>query len=104
MRRKRVTMKDIAEKLGLSINAVSLALNDRAGVGEETRKSILDTADQMGYLDQSPQYIQTYSNKNICIMLKHRFFRDRHTPRYVFFDNLRADRHRAPCRSARPNL
>lgn len=76
MRRKRVTMKDIAEKLGLSINAVSLALNDRAGVGEETRKSILDTAEQMGYLDQSPQYIQTYSNKNICIMLKHRFFRD----------------------------
>ena len=32
MKRKRVTMKDIAEKLGLSVNAVSLALNDRAGV------------------------------------------------------------------------
>lgn len=76
MRRKRVTMKDIAEKLKLSVNAVSLALNDRAGVSEETRKQILDTAEQMGYLDQSPQYIPTYSNKNICIMLKHRFFRD----------------------------
>ena len=76
MKRKRVTMKDIAEKLGLSVNAVSLALNDRAGVGEETRRLILDTAEQMGYLDSSPEYIQTYSNKNICIMLKHRFFRD----------------------------
>lgn len=35
--KKRVTMKDIAEKLGLSINAVSLALNDRAGVGDGTK-------------------------------------------------------------------
>lgn len=76
MRRKRVTMKDIADRLDLSINAVSLALNDRAGVGEETRKQILDTAEELGYLEQSPQYMQTYSNKNICILLKHRFFRD----------------------------
>lgn len=30
--KKRVTMKEIAERLNLSVNAVSLALNDRAGV------------------------------------------------------------------------
>ena len=75
-RKKKVTMKDIAEQLGLSINAVSLALNDRPGVGDATRKLVLDTAEQMGYLDQSSKYIQTYSNKNICVLLKHRFFRD----------------------------
>lgn len=74
--KKRVTMKDIAERLGLSINAVSLALNDRAGVGEETRRLVLDTAEEMGYLDQSAKYIQTYSNKNICVLMKYRFFRD----------------------------
>ena len=40
MTRKRVTMKDIADKLNLSINAVSLALNDKTGVGEETKRLI----------------------------------------------------------------
>ena len=28
----KVTMKDIANKLGISINAVSIALNDKPGV------------------------------------------------------------------------
>ena len=37
MTRKRVTMKDIADRLNLSINAVSLALNDKTGVGEENK-------------------------------------------------------------------
>lgn len=76
MRRKNVTMKDIAEQLGVSVNAVSLALNDRTGVGEDMKKKILDTAEELGYLDQSVKYVKTYSNKNICILLKHRFFRD----------------------------
>lgn len=40
MAEKRITMSDIADKLGLSINAVSLALNGKAGVSEETRKNI----------------------------------------------------------------
>ena len=76
MARKRVTMKDIADKLNLSINAVSLALNDKTGVGEETKRLILNTAEEMGYLDQSVKYMQNYSNKNICVLLKNRFFRD----------------------------
>lgn len=76
MIRKRVTMKDIADKLHLSVNAVSLALNDKTGVGEETRRLILNTAEEMGYLDQSVKYTQNYSNKNICVLLKNRFFRD----------------------------
>ena len=69
-------MKDIADKLNLSINAVSLALNDKTGVGEETKRLILNTAEEMGYLDQSVKYMQNYSNKNICVLLKNRFFRD----------------------------
>lgn len=76
MTRKRVTMKDIADRLHLSVNAVSLALNDKSGVGEETRRTILNTAEEMGYLDQSVKYTQNYSNKNICVLLKNRFFRD----------------------------
>lgn len=72
----KVTMKDIANKLGLSINAVSLALNDRAGVGENTRKLILDTAENMGYLDQRSKYLPSYSNKNICVLLRTYYFND----------------------------
>ena len=30
----KITMKDIAERLDISINAVSLALNSKAGVSE----------------------------------------------------------------------
>ena len=30
-------MKDIAEKLGISINAVSLALNNKVGVSDKKR-------------------------------------------------------------------
>lgn len=76
MRRKNITMKDIAECLSISVNAVSLALNDRVGVSEDTRKQVLHTAEKLGYLEQSAKYVKTYSNKNICILLKQRFFRD----------------------------
>lgn len=37
----KVTMKDIANKLGISINAVSIALNDKPGVSDEMRLEIL---------------------------------------------------------------
>ncbi len=76
MKEKRITMSDIAKKLDLSINAVSLALNGKVGVSEETRKRILAEAEEMGYLDQNDKYTVAYSNKNICILLEHRFFRD----------------------------
>ncbi len=35
---KRITMKQIADELGISINAVSLALNNKQGVSESTRR------------------------------------------------------------------
>lgn len=48
----RITAKDIAAKLGLSPAAVSLALNGRPGVSENTRSLVLETAMQMGYARQ----------------------------------------------------
>ncbi|WP_432422829.1 helix-turn-helix domain-containing protein [Thermoanaerobacterium thermosaccharolyticum] len=35
-------MKDIAEKLNISVNAVSIALNDKVGVSEETRNLVVN--------------------------------------------------------------
>lgn len=45
-----VTAKQIAEKLGLSPAAVSLALNGKPGVSENTRALVLEAAMQMGYV------------------------------------------------------
>lgn len=72
----KVTMKDIAEKLNLSINAVSLALNNKAGVSESTRTLVLKIADELGYFDKKPQYTKSFSSKNICVVLERRFLND----------------------------
>ena len=44
-----VTIKDLAEQLGVSPATVSLALNDRPGVNEETKQMVLKLADELGY-------------------------------------------------------
>lgn len=45
----QVKARDIAEKLGLSTASVSVALNGKSGVSEETRRRILAAANEMGY-------------------------------------------------------
>ena len=47
-----ITAKDIAEKLGVSPSAVSLALNGKPGVSVATRERILAEAIRMGYITQ----------------------------------------------------
>lgn len=49
--RKRVTLKDLAERTGLSISAVSQVLNNNPNsfTSEHTRKRVLQLADEMGY-------------------------------------------------------
>lgn len=49
MEKERVTIKDIAKKAGVSIGAVHCALNGKRGVGEETRRRILEIARQYDY-------------------------------------------------------
>lgn len=73
---KKVTMKDIAESLKLSINAVSLVLNNKSGVSEKTRSLVLKTVNDMGYFDRKTKYLNTFASKNICLLLERRFFKD----------------------------
>ncbi len=49
MKQKRVTIKDISEKLGVSYGVISKALNNKSGVNKNLREKILATADEMGY-------------------------------------------------------
>ena len=46
---QKITIRDVAEKAGVSISSVHLALNGKKGVGEETRQHIQEVADQLGY-------------------------------------------------------
>jgi LacI family transcriptional regulator len=50
----KVTIKDIAHEAEVSVSAVSLALNNKPGVSDDTRERIVKTARQMGY-DLSPK-------------------------------------------------
>lgn len=47
---KRVTIKDIAKETNLSIAAVSYVLNNKEGVGEETRNIVMDAVKRLGYV------------------------------------------------------
>lgn len=47
--KSNVTMRDIADKLGVSSVTVSKALNDKEGVGEELKLQIKALAQEMGY-------------------------------------------------------
>ena len=44
-----ITVRDIAERTGVSIGTVSRALKNQPGVGEDTRHRILKIAERMGY-------------------------------------------------------
>ncbi|NLU52915.1 MAG: LacI family transcriptional regulator [Clostridiaceae bacterium] len=73
---KKIRLKDIADKLGISVNAVSLALNNKVGVSDETRLKVLRVADTLGYLDQCKASGRKHHYNNICVMLEEKVFKD----------------------------
>lgn len=49
---KKVTMQEIADRVGVSKYAVSKALAGKAGISTATREKIFEIASQLGYLEQ----------------------------------------------------
>ena len=47
--KKRPTIADVARAAGVSLMTVSRVVNDKPGVGEETRQRIRDLVEEMGY-------------------------------------------------------
>jgi LacI family transcriptional regulator len=45
-----ITVKDLARELGLSINTVSRAINNKPDVNPETRRRVLEAAERLGYV------------------------------------------------------
>lgn len=50
---KKVTLKDIAKELNVTVGTVSHVFNGRDDISEETRARVLETAERMGYISNS---------------------------------------------------
>lgn len=61
-----ISMKDVANRCGVSVSTVSKALNGRGDVGEATKEQILDAARELGYMANSAaRALKT--NRTYCI-------------------------------------
>lgn len=47
------TLRDVAERVGVSVSAVSMALQDHPRIGDETKRRIRQAADELGYVTNS---------------------------------------------------
>ena len=88
MEKSRVTMKDIAKKLYVSQNTVSLALRNIPTVKKETRELILRTAEEMGYVyatHSTETDDKSIHTGNICVFTNSRYFSN-----FYFYTELKA--------------
>lgn len=67
----RITISDIAKLANVSKSAVSIVLNNKTGVSEETRKKILDTIKKHKYYpNQIAQSLAARETKSIGLIIK----------------------------------
>jgi LacI family transcriptional regulator len=75
---KDITLKQIAEKLGISITTVSKALKDYPDVSPKTKKAVLDLAEELNFTPNSyAVYLRTNESKTIGLIIPevvHHFF------------------------------
>ena len=64
-----VSMKDIAQRCGVSVATVSKALNGQPDIGEETRSRIEQTAREMGYMtNAAARALKTNRTYNLGVL------------------------------------
>ncbi|HEY5730336.1 MAG TPA: LacI family DNA-binding transcriptional regulator [Anaerolineales bacterium] len=87
--RKRVTSKDIAEKVGVSRTTVSLVLNNVRGIqiSDKTRQKVLNAANELGYVpNAAAQALVSRRTKAIGLVLtrtQHHIATDAFLPKIV---------------------
>jgi len=65
-----VTLKDIAEELNISVNAVSRALRNMPDIGPETTKKVYETARRLGYRKNlAASYLKTAKSMTLGIIV-----------------------------------
>ncbi|MDL2302104.1 LacI family transcriptional regulator [Lachnospiraceae bacterium OttesenSCG-928-D06] len=61
------TIKDIANKLGISLSTVSKGLNGASDISEELRQNVLDTAVELGYTTKK---MKKEEHKKLCLFIE----------------------------------
>lgn len=82
-----ITINDIAERLGISKSTVSKGLNNATDVSSETKRLILETAAEMGYINK-----RIRQNAKICIIIENI---DYNTPNQFGYDIVEGFKHMA---------
>lgn len=68
--KKYITIKDISKEVGVSINTVSRALNDKPDISEKTKEKILQKAKEMGYVKNTfASMLKTQKSKIIGVII-----------------------------------
>lgn len=75
MRRAAVSMQRIADEVGVSKNAVSLALANKPGVGQEMRERVLEAASRLGY--RKPREARPREARSLLVISPEYNLRDR---------------------------
>lgn len=84
-RRKKISMQDIADKLEISKNAVSLALTNKKGVSDELRSRIIHTAKEMGY---GPYAVSDNGESNILVLVPERIMSYQDNDHFQFYHDM----------------
>ena len=67
---KRVTMKDIANSLGISIGTVERALHGKQDINPETKQLVLDKVREMGYLpNKHARSLSLKKRKEVAVIM-----------------------------------
>ena len=61
------TIKDIANRLGVSVSTVSKGMNGASDISDELRQLVLDTAVEMGYSSKRNKKID---NRKLCLLVE----------------------------------
>ena len=61
------TIKDIANRLGVSVSTVSKGLNGASDISDELRQMVLDTAVEMGYATKRSKKVE---NRKLAIFIE----------------------------------
>lgn len=68
----KVRLSDIAKRLNISSTAVSLAINNKPGVSESTRRKVIDMCNNIGYkMPNMVEHVNRNENIKLCIYKKH---------------------------------
>lgn len=71
---KNVTLRDIAQQIGVSTVTVSKALNDKEGVSDELKEKIKELADELGYRSNaSARAMKEGITRNVGVIVPKRF-------------------------------